>query len=471
MQTTPTTLDNTTTWTTDNVSFLDDTPIIDQGPVIVVAKATIFTIIILLAIGGNILVVLAVCMHHRLRVLTNYLVVSLAFTDLMVGLFVMPFNASIELTGKWLFGRRFCDVWNSLDVCFSTASLQHLCCIAVDRYVAITQPFEYPNKITSRRIIQMICFVWISSFLLSFIPIHVGWYSTKDNLQYLETHPEECMFVVNIVYALISSSISFWVPCTIMIFTYIRIFMVARRQALLIRATRAATLELNGGNSPGSSQRLWKEHKAAKTLGVIMGAFIICWLPFFLWYTSTMICGSACPFPEVIGPTLFWIGYCNSALNPIIYAFCNRDFRKAFRHLLIDVFWKGGRHLGREVSTYGGGRDSFAEEHSLRARSRASSTEGMANCVVQTNPPPKKVAQGNRKKKTRGFNKRFFFEMKPRCTPSRSQSENGFQAQYKSLDAKNSASLPVPTCRPEVHVEVEIETENEAAERKRTMTM
>ncbi|XP_070540064.1 octopamine receptor beta-2R-like [Ptychodera flava] len=457
MPTTPEGALNSTEWTTGDYP---QEPSVDQRPFVVVLKATAFTIIILLAIGGNILVVLAVCLHHRLRVLTNYLVVSLAFTDLLVGLFVMPFNASIELTGKWLFGRHFCNVWNSLDVCFCTASLQHLCCIAVDRYVAITQPFEYPNKITPRRIVQMICFVWISSFLLSFIPIHMGWYSTKDNLLFMKGHPEVCQFVVNKVYALISSSISFWIPCIIMIFTYLKIFLVARRQAALIRATRAATLELNGGDSPGSSQRLWKEHKAAKTLGIIMGVFIVCWLPFFLWYTSTMICGSACPYPDIIGSILFWIGYCNSALNPIIYAFCNRDFRKAFRHLLIDVFWKGGRNLRRDFSSYAG-RDSN-EEHSLRVRSRASSAEAMAtNCVV-TSLPPKKVAhQANRRKKARGFKRRFIAEMKPRCTPSRSQSENGFQAQYKSLDS-NTANTGLPPNKSDTEVQVE---------RQRTMTM
>ncbi|XP_002733926.2 octopamine receptor beta-2R-like [Saccoglossus kowalevskii] len=335
---------------TENVSVLEETTV-DQRPFVVVIKATVFTIIILLAIGGNILVVLAVCLHQRLRVLTNYLVVSLACTDLLVALFVMPFNASIELTGKWLFGLPFCDVWNSLDVCFSNASLQHLCCIAVDRYVAITQPFEYPNKITKKRIFQMICGVWSSSLLISFVPIHMGWYSTNEHLEYKKTHPEECPFVTNKIYTLISSSVSFWIPCIIMIFTYLKIFLVARRQALLIQASRAITLELSGGDTPGSTQRLTKEHKAAKTLGIIMGAFIACWLPFFLWYTTTMICGDACPYPDILISILFWIGYCNSALNPIIYAFCNRDFRKAFRHLLVDVFWKG-RHWGRDYNSY-----------------------------------------------------------------------------------------------------------------------
>lgn len=67
------------------------------------------------------------------RVITNYFVVSLAMADMLVALCAMTFNASVEIFGTWLFGQVMCDVWNSLDVYFSTASILHLCCISVDR--------------------------------------------------------------------------------------------------------------------------------------------------------------------------------------------------------------------------------------------------------------------------------------------------------------------------------------------------
>ena len=67
-------------------------------------------------------------------VITNYFVVSLAVADMLVALCAMTFNASVELSGKWIFGSIMCDVWNSSDVYFSTVSILHLCCISVDRY-------------------------------------------------------------------------------------------------------------------------------------------------------------------------------------------------------------------------------------------------------------------------------------------------------------------------------------------------
>jgi len=66
-------------------------------------------------------------------IITNYFVVSLAVADMLVALCAMTFNASVMISGKWMFGSVMCDMWNSFDVYFSTASIMHLCCISVDR--------------------------------------------------------------------------------------------------------------------------------------------------------------------------------------------------------------------------------------------------------------------------------------------------------------------------------------------------
>jgi len=75
-----------------------------------------------------------------------------------------------------------------------------------------------------------------------------------------------------------------------------------------------------------------KEKKAAKTVGVIVGCFIVCWAPFFTVY----LFGALCPgcTPSLVFDIFFWLGYCNSAANPFIYGLCSRDFRYAFAKLL-----------------------------------------------------------------------------------------------------------------------------------------
>jgi len=318
-----------------------------------VLKAVPLCTIIVMAILGNLLVVVSVCRYRKLRNITNCFVVSLAIADVLVALIAMPFNASVELSGRWMFGFAMCDVWNSLDVYASTVSIIHLCCISIDRYYAIVKPLNYPLVITEQRVILMLTFVWVFPVSISFVPIFLGWYTTAEHLQFRYRHANVCTFVVNRSYAIVSSSISFWIPSTIMCVMYYFVYQEAIRQAKFLykNATAASRsqIAMNGAISPTrkgpleqgddpaggeSVQKIRHEHKAARTLGIIMGVFILCWLPFFTWYITVSLCREACPCPDVVVVVLFWIGYLNSCLNPLIYAYFNRDFREAFRETL-----------------------------------------------------------------------------------------------------------------------------------------
>jgi hypothetical protein len=202
---------------------------------IIALKSSIMGFIIIAALFGNLLVIVSVMRHRKLRVITNYFVVSLALADMLVALCAMCFNASVELTGgTWLFGYFMCDVWNSLDVYFSTASILHLCCISVDRYYAIVQPLDYPLIMTHGKLAIMLAVVWCSPALVSFVPIFLGWYTTEEHLEFRKNHQDICGFTVNKLYAVISSSVSFWVPGVIMIFMYYRIYMEADRQERML---------------------------------------------------------------------------------------------------------------------------------------------------------------------------------------------------------------------------------------------
>lgn len=252
----------------------------------------------------------------------------------------------------------------------------------------------------------MICISWVLSGLLSYMPIFAGWYTTRDDLAVQYTDPHQCVFRVSQPYAFISSSISFWIPTTVMVVFYQRILSTALRQEKQIRAMMRPPIPpapeddskepmLNGNenktNNNSSEDRqtltgsvdgeggvvdeklcappphksnghkrtinnntdntfssnskkdlkqmkkLRKEHRAAKTLGIIMGSFILCMGPIFLWYTITFgMCPEACQLNSKytwVITLVFWIGYINSLMNPIIYAFFNRDFQVAFKRL------------------------------------------------------------------------------------------------------------------------------------------
>lgn len=346
-----------------NATGACDLRAMDQLPVTVL-KATAMLVTMASTIGGNLLVIVSVLRFERLRIVANSFILSMAFADLLVAILVMPFNASQEICGVWLFGQVTCNFFNANDVLFSTASLLHLCCISVDRYIAVTDPFHYEGKMTKLRVAGMLACVWGSSALLSHVPIHMGWYTTREQQERMKRHTNECTFEVNKAYGLISSFISFWTPALIMVFAYVKIFREAKRQERSIRlvsgpalptehsVSRGDLLQVPGDNDvPGCRSRdgscslegrgltqhrkkMQRENKAAKTLGIIMGAFLCCWLPFFTWYLTSTMCGERCHTPPAVIALLFWVGYLNSALNPLIYAFFNRDFRDAFHRLL-----------------------------------------------------------------------------------------------------------------------------------------
>lgn len=98
--------------------------------------------------------------------------------------------------------------------------------------------------------------------------------------------------------------------------------------------SKFASKMMGGGkrNIKAQVKRFRMETKAAKTLGIIVGGFIVCWLPFFTMYLVRAFC------PTCIQPTLFsvmfWLGYCNSAINPMIYALFSKDFRFAFKRII-----------------------------------------------------------------------------------------------------------------------------------------
>uniref|UniRef100_A0A8C4XJR0 D(1B) dopamine receptor n=1 Tax=Falco tinnunculus TaxID=100819 RepID=A0A8C4XJR0_FALTI len=306
----------------------------------------LLALLILWTLFGNVLVCAAIVRYRHLRSkVTNIFIVSLAVSDLLVALLVMPWKAVAEVAGYWPFGA-FCNVWVAFDIMCSTASILNLCVISVDRYWAISSPFRYERKMTQRLALVMIGVAWTLSVLISFIPVQLNWHRA---MRPSEGTSESCDSSLNRTYAISSSLISFYIPVAIMIVTYTRIYRIAqvqiRRISSLERAAehaqscRSNHVDCHHHKSLKSSIR--KETKVLKTLSVIMGVFVCCWLPFFILNCMVPFCESPPSDPHAglpcVSETTFnifvWFGWANSSLNPIIYAF-NADFRKVFSNLL-----------------------------------------------------------------------------------------------------------------------------------------
>uniref|UniRef100_A0A8C1N560 Dopamine receptor D7 n=1 Tax=Cyprinus carpio TaxID=7962 RepID=A0A8C1N560_CYPCA len=290
--------------------------------------ACLLFIFVLSTFLGNALVCTAVVRFRHLRSKVAYVfVVSLAVSDLLVASLVMPWKAAAEIVGFWPFGS-FCEVWIAFDIMCSTASILNLCIISVDRYWAIAIPLSYEQKMTRRVAFVMIGVAWMLSVLISFIPVQLSWHKSLRHKEDLGEMAEKCDASLNRTYAITSSLISFYIPVSIMIVTYTRIFLIAQKQIRRISMQECTIKHVQSCQS------------FLKTLSMIMGVFVCCWLPFFILNCMVLFCdpclhntGQIPCINKTTFDVFVWCGWANSTLNPVVYAF-NAEFRKAFSSLL-----------------------------------------------------------------------------------------------------------------------------------------
>ena len=313
--------------------------------------SVILLLVPVLTILGNFVTILAVLTHRKLRTKTNAFIVSLAIADMCVSLLVMPFGIYQQLNGKvWQLGDTVCRLSSSFDVMMCTVSIFHLSSLAIDRYLAICRPFLH-ERLTVRVIVGMLVFCWVTPVFISFPPIMNGWnkLGIEDYLSCaFPPEAEVCVFIVNIPFAIVCSLIAFYVPVVFMGVCNVQIYMAANKQAQQIRSLEAA-----GNHSQMMSHHKRKkfhhEAKAAKTLGIIMGCFSVCWFPFFIMNIIDPIVGYRIPYiPWMVA---LWLGYINSMMNPVLYFFFNRHFNYAYRRLLNCRVCKGVRDYDEEMIT------------------------------------------------------------------------------------------------------------------------
>ncbi|XP_071338567.1 adrenoceptor alpha 1Aa [Trachinotus anak] len=321
-------------------------------PELNVVKAVVLGLVlgvfIVFGVVGNILVILSVVCHRHLRTVTHYFIVNLAVADLLLSSTVLPFSAILEILDRWVFGRAFCNVWAAVDVLCCTASIMSLCVISVDRYIGVSYPLRYPAIMTKHRALLAVMLLWVLSIIISIGPLF-GW---------KEPAPQDesiCKITEEPGYAIFSAVGSFYLPLAIILAMYCRVYVVAHRESQGLREgqkteksdSEQVILRIHRGNTTVSEDealrsrthfalRLLKfsrEKKAAKTLGIVVGCFILCWLPFFLVLPIGSMFPSYRP-SETVFKITFWLGYFNSCINPIIYPCSNQEFKKAFQSLL-----------------------------------------------------------------------------------------------------------------------------------------
>uniref|UniRef100_A0A674F646 G-protein coupled receptors family 1 profile domain-containing protein n=1 Tax=Salmo trutta TaxID=8032 RepID=A0A674F646_SALTR len=245
-------------------------------------------------------------------------------------------------TKKWLLGCVVCEAWLSVDMTCCTCSILHLCAIALDRHWAITNALEYACKRTPRHVAIMVTIAWTISVLISVPPL-LRRHSRDDNFG----NYTKCLIDNDhIGYTIYPTFGAFYIPMAIILILYYRIFIAARtlyhKQSASNPVLNTELNILNGPNLHESDSgglggtcdertqiSASRERKAAHTLGLILGAFILCWLPFFV---KELLVGLRVFHASAqASDFLTWLGYVNSLINPLLYTSFNEDFKQAFK--------------------------------------------------------------------------------------------------------------------------------------------
>ena len=263
-------------------------------------------ILIVAALIGNVLVCVAFCHYKRLRTVPNYFIVSLAISDIMVSAFSMPLWLSVEVTGweqlpAWVDFTVLHKYWMCVDILACVSSIANLAAISLDRLFSIIAPLRHRTRMTPVVALIMIAFAWLYALTISL-----------------------CSLIEYKDFTIISATFGFFLPLQVIVSSYLGIYIKFR-----IRSSRQGTLV--------------GDWNLERTLLIVIGLFVICWLPFFIFtlvYHYCLTCEFQRETIEHVRGFAKWMHYLNSCCNPIVYGFCNINFKTAFWALLGSCFSK-----------------------------------------------------------------------------------------------------------------------------------
>ena len=264
----------------------------------------------LAAVTGNAVVLWLFFRNESLRAVSNRFLASLSVADFLVGIVIDPiwitFGCLIQPSNVTQAALN--EFMEMLRIHTTAATTLNLCCVSVDRFIAIRFPFRYQDILTKKTCHSLIAVVWFTSLLLPCPVIFVN----AENLW---------LFV---------SLVTFCIPTTVMAVCYFWIFKAASNQAR----------RMTGGNKHRADERrstfpnrIMQNFKAIKTIGFVLGVFVVSWMPcLVLSIVHEFSASDPCTDEKLYNVAWPWIeavALSSSAINPWVYFFRNGEFRQA----------------------------------------------------------------------------------------------------------------------------------------------
>ena len=213
----------------------------------------------------------------------------------IVGAIVMPIAIVVH------FNNYLQTTYMILDVLLCSASILNMCALSIKKYIDIFHPF------TKIKQYIFIIIVWMIAFFVSLPQFFLQpFFSNTDSL------------VLHIHYQIYATGVSFYLPALIMILLYIKI---CHQVGIIKKIDHNIPQRRIVGHN-----RYVLRNRALKTLSITMICFLVCWLPFFV----VVVLNTSIHFDDDIKTCVFWLGYCNSIVNPFIHIWFNKPIKQKF---------------------------------------------------------------------------------------------------------------------------------------------
>ncbi|XP_033630917.1 beta-1 adrenergic receptor-like [Asterias rubens] len=351
----------------------------------VVLACTLLPIMVM-AVIGNIMVIVAVTQSWKLRNhVSNVFIVNLAITDLGCAVLVMPFSLVSVWYNELVFSLFWCKSVCFFNYLFIITSMLTLALISVDRYIFVVYPLRYDIIVTFRRAIGLIIGAWVVGFIFAVIPSATGWV-WYDNSEIICTIDWETMPTEPVqVYTICAFVVCFGIPVLVMMCCYWGIYKVAKRHAARITPTLLGLIDSSSSDTPSrilkvinnrhvsprqlnsikkhqpsrhsltpstistspesssSADRRFSSQsssgrpsysKAIKPILIIISIYLITNLPFSLTKLIKVISEDNSAVPFYVNTVASLMAFVNPSCNPVVYSILRDDFKTAFRKIL-----------------------------------------------------------------------------------------------------------------------------------------